>query len=41
VVFEVVEWWMIGYHFLQAIYGVYGLVLAILGLIVVRAKLPA
>ncbi len=29
--FELVEWWAIGYHVLQAIYLVYGLVLVLLG----------
>lgn len=35
-IFELIEWWAIGYHVLQAIYFVYGLVMAVLGLVVWR-----
>ena len=40
ILFEIVEVWMVGYHVLQAIYIVYGVVLVVLGLLYVRGTSP-
>jgi hypothetical protein len=41
ILFELVEWWAIDYHVLQAIYIVYGAVLVVLGVIYVRGTSSA